>query len=113
MNITLHHKGIDLLPEESTYAHEKAQAVLARCKVFAKEESIQVKIEIDKESVKVSGEQFVCTITVFLPKHDPIRVHSNDGGVYSSLRHAFDLMDRKLHQEKERKIALKKEEQAL
>lgn len=107
MNIMLHHKGIDLLPEEITYAHEKAKAVLDRCKVFAEEESVQVKIEIDKESVQIPEKQFVCVITVFIPKHSPIRVHSHAGGVYSALSCSFDLLDKNLHQEKNKKERVK------
>lgn len=100
MNITLHSKGIDLLPEEKDYCREKANKILERASIFKENEAITMKIEIDKESFKIHSEQFLCTINLFLPKKT-IHTESHCAGVYSSIDKAADLMDKKLHQEKE------------
>lgn len=101
MNITLHTKGIELLEEEKEYAQETAKKLLHRSKIFEEIDGVQMKIEIDKEPIKIHKEQFFCAFTLFLPAKN-IRAEAHSAGVYSAIDSAFEVMDKKLHQEKER-----------
>lgn len=102
MNIHIHCKGIDLLPEEKLYARGIAEKLLTRSKIFEQEESIQVKIDIEKESIQVKDKQFHCSLSMHLPGKT-LHEESHSGGVYSSLDSVYILMDKKLHQEKEKR----------
>lgn len=102
MNISLHSKGIDLLPEEKEYAHQMAQKLLKRASSFAQEQSLTVKIEIDKEPIRIREKQFLCTITIDIPKNI-LRAEAHSAGVYTALDDGYHIMDKTLQKEKEKK----------
>ncbi len=106
MKITVHSKGIELQEEEKAYAIEKLEKMLHRAHSADEQESITVKVEIDKEkSSQDSKHQFFCSLTVHLIGKT-LRAEHWSGGVYSSIDDAADSLRRQLKKEKAKHVHL-------
>lgn len=101
--IQIHSKGIDLLSEEKEYIEKEIMKLLERSHHAEQEESIRVKVEVDKENISNRDHQFFCSITIDLPGK-VLRAESHSGGVYSGVDDAIDSARRQMKKEKAKHV---------
>ena len=98
MPIQIHTKAIDLTEDETAYAEEKAAKILHMSKRAENDESVQVKIEIDKETGKAKDSQFSCSFTVLLPGKN-LRGESSGTGVLKVIESAYEKARKQMRKE--------------
>ena len=98
MNIKIHTKGIDLTDDEQAYAEEKAGKILHMSKRAETDESVQVKIEIDKETGKAKDSQFSASFTVILPGKT-LRGEASGTGVLKVIESGYEKVRKQMRKE--------------
>lgn len=98
MTLQVHTKGIDLTEGEREYAEEKAGKILHMSKKAENDESVRVRIEIDKESGKEKTAQFSSSFTVSLPGKT-LRGQAEGPGVLAVIDEAYDRVRKQMRKE--------------
>ena len=71
MKINIHAKGFHIKEDETQYVNQKMEKITNLAKRL-KDESSEIKVEIDKNDTKKKEETITCIITLFIP-HSTIR----------------------------------------
>lgn len=90
MEIKIHTQNISLSEAQEASIHQKVEK-LTRLADRLSDESSEIRIEIAYEQARKTGDSYVCTLTIFVPR-DTLRAEARD----ESIENAVDQVTEKI-----------------
>jgi ribosomal subunit interface protein len=105
MSPIIHCPTIDLTEPESKYIHEKAEKLLHLSRKAETDDSIKLRIDLEKDSFKEKDMQFFCSLTLSIPGKT-LRSESHGTGVFTVFDDAMSKIKTQFQREKEKHLHL-------